>query len=231
MKPWTTWLARLGIAGACFLVTGCGGSDIPDASDDGQAATGGVPDAGGGGASDPRPPPRSRGRRSLRPNRPPSAEEAPAAATAPTARLRNQKRRGYSDGFRRPGEFEHCRDAGDGDRIAPPARMRLRAIHAARAEALPATRRVRPGRGRGAGPGGPGGDDGRREEECGRMAWMGPGCGRGGPVMDPGDMAKMRERHEPSVAGRSRGLWRHRWSREDAGPAVRGPRRSRWGRA
>ena len=39
MKPWTTWLARLGIAGACFLVTGCGGSDIPDASDDGQAAT------------------------------------------------------------------------------------------------------------------------------------------------------------------------------------------------
>ena len=40
MKPWTTWLARLGIAGACLLVTGCGGGDVPDASSDGQAATG-----------------------------------------------------------------------------------------------------------------------------------------------------------------------------------------------
>jgi hypothetical protein len=39
MKPWTTWLARLGIAGACFIVTGCGGGDVPDASSDGQAAT------------------------------------------------------------------------------------------------------------------------------------------------------------------------------------------------
>ena len=29
MKPWTTWLARLGIAGACFLVTGCGGATYP----------------------------------------------------------------------------------------------------------------------------------------------------------------------------------------------------------
>jgi len=49
MKPWTTWLARLGIAGACFIVTGCGGSDVPDASSDGQAATespsGGAPPA------------------------------------------------------------------------------------------------------------------------------------------------------------------------------------------
>jgi hypothetical protein len=47
MKPWTTWLARLGIAGACLIVTGCGGGDVPDASSDGQAATegasGGVP--------------------------------------------------------------------------------------------------------------------------------------------------------------------------------------------
>ncbi len=32
MKPWKTWLARLGIAGACFMVTGCGGGDVPDAS-------------------------------------------------------------------------------------------------------------------------------------------------------------------------------------------------------
>ena len=39
MKPWTTWLARLGIAGACFIVTGCGGGDVPDASSDGQAVT------------------------------------------------------------------------------------------------------------------------------------------------------------------------------------------------
>jgi hypothetical protein len=49
MKPWTTWLARLGIAGACFLVTGCGGSDVPDASSDGQAATDGGGAAAGGG--------------------------------------------------------------------------------------------------------------------------------------------------------------------------------------
>ena len=46
MKPWTTWLARLGIAGACFLVTGCGGGDVPDASSDGQAATRRRADAG-----------------------------------------------------------------------------------------------------------------------------------------------------------------------------------------
>jgi hypothetical protein len=42
MKPWTTWLARLGVAGACLIVTGCGGGDVPDASSDGQAATEGA---------------------------------------------------------------------------------------------------------------------------------------------------------------------------------------------
>jgi hypothetical protein len=42
MKPWTTWLARLGIAGACFIVAGCGGGDVPDASSDGQATTAGA---------------------------------------------------------------------------------------------------------------------------------------------------------------------------------------------
>jgi hypothetical protein len=51
MKPWTTWLARLGIAGACFLVIGCGGGDVPDASSDGQAATEGA----SGGAPAPAP--------------------------------------------------------------------------------------------------------------------------------------------------------------------------------
>ena len=53
MKPWTTWLARLGIAGACLLVTGCGGSDVPDASSEGQAATESAPAAGGGACRSP----------------------------------------------------------------------------------------------------------------------------------------------------------------------------------
>jgi hypothetical protein len=51
MKPWTTWLARFAIAGGCFLVTGCGGSDVPDASDDGQASTERAPAAGAGGGA------------------------------------------------------------------------------------------------------------------------------------------------------------------------------------
>jgi hypothetical protein len=36
MKPWTKWLSRLGIAGACVIAVGCGGSDVPDTSSDGQ---------------------------------------------------------------------------------------------------------------------------------------------------------------------------------------------------
>ena len=30
MKPWRTWLARLGVFGALAIVSGCGGGDIPD---------------------------------------------------------------------------------------------------------------------------------------------------------------------------------------------------------
>ncbi len=64
MKRWTTWLARLGIAGACFLVTGCGGGGVPDASTDGQAATEGTPDPAVEGEHRRPSPPRDR--RSLR---------------------------------------------------------------------------------------------------------------------------------------------------------------------
>jgi hypothetical protein len=55
MKPWTTWLVRLAIVGTCFLVAGCGGGDIPDASDDGQASTERAPAAGGGAPAAPAP--------------------------------------------------------------------------------------------------------------------------------------------------------------------------------
>jgi hypothetical protein len=88
MKPWTTWLARLGIAGACVMAVGCGGSGVPDPSSDEQAATNSAPPADAGG---PAPPPAAilkRGRQ-LAAARGPSAskvEEAPAEETpAPAA--------------------------------------------------------------------------------------------------------------------------------------------------
>jgi len=80
MKPWTTWLARLGIAGACFLVTGCGGSDIPDASDDGQASSESAPNAGAGGGA----PAAVEGPKVAQAEPAPGAEEAPAATPAPS---------------------------------------------------------------------------------------------------------------------------------------------------
>ena len=44
MKPWKTWLVRLGVAGALVIVAGCGSSDVPDPSSDsaaGELPTGG----------------------------------------------------------------------------------------------------------------------------------------------------------------------------------------------
>ena len=82
MKPSTTWLARLGIAGACLLVTGCGGSDIPDASNDGQAAAGGAPVARAAEAPAAAP---VEGPKVAQADEAPKAEEvAPAEPTSPS---------------------------------------------------------------------------------------------------------------------------------------------------
>ena len=82
MKPWTTWLARLGIAGACLLVTGCGGSDVPDASNEGQAATESAPDAGGARAAAPAAAP-IEGEKVAQADEAPKAEEAAAEPATP----------------------------------------------------------------------------------------------------------------------------------------------------
>jgi hypothetical protein len=49
MKPWTAWLAPLGVAGSCLLWVGCGSSGVPDPESDVNAApssSGGAPAAG-----------------------------------------------------------------------------------------------------------------------------------------------------------------------------------------
>src|SRR5271167_4205160 len=93
MKPWTTWFARLGIAGACFIVTGCGGGDVPDASSDGQAAT----EKASGGA----PPPASDANegaklaanddQATKANEPAAEPSAPAQAQEPDSPPANAK--------------------------------------------------------------------------------------------------------------------------------------------
>jgi hypothetical protein len=79
MKPWTTWLARLGVAGACLIVTGCGGGDVPDASSDGQAATAGA----SGGAPSPAAAPNEGAKIAANENQTPKADEPAAEPAAP----------------------------------------------------------------------------------------------------------------------------------------------------
>lgn len=45
MKAWTSWLARIGLAGSCIVWSGCGGGGVPDPSSDSQAATEAAPAA------------------------------------------------------------------------------------------------------------------------------------------------------------------------------------------
>ena len=92
MKPWTTWLARLGIAGACLLVTGCGGSDVPDASNEGQAATESAPDAGGARAGAPAAAP-IEGQKVAQADETPKAEEPAAEPATPAPAPRDQRHR------------------------------------------------------------------------------------------------------------------------------------------
>ena len=119
MKPRTTWLARLGLAGACLFVIGCGGGDVPDPRSDAQAASGSAPGGGGGAAPaaaaaaaegrcrrpsarrPTKPPPRRRRR-----PRPPEAE-------------RRRHAEGPAEG---QGGFDDGRDAGAGDRTSPAPR-------------------------------------------------------------------------------------------------------------
>jgi hypothetical protein len=83
MKPWTTWLARLGIAGACLMVTGCGGGDVPDASSEGQAATEKAPAPGAAPAEAPAAAP-VEGEKVASADPPPKNEETPAEPVTPS---------------------------------------------------------------------------------------------------------------------------------------------------
>jgi hypothetical protein len=47
MKLPIAWLVRLGLAGSCLVVAGCGGSDVPDPDSDSHAAAEAAPKAGG----------------------------------------------------------------------------------------------------------------------------------------------------------------------------------------
>jgi hypothetical protein len=182
MKPWTTWLARLGIAGACFLVTGCGGGNVPDASSEGSAATESAPSAGGGGGAPAAPPAAVEGPKVAQTDRAPKTEEAPAeppAATPapePEAPAAAPKAQGNSST-----QEMLAMATGPGAGGSPPA-----AGAAPPADAAPTT----PG-GPGAGapgamarPGGPGGSPGLPGGGMG-MAPGAPGAG-GPPPMAPG---------------------------------------------
>ncbi len=143
MKPWTTWLARLGIAGACFLVTGCGGGDVPDASSDGQAATESAclapavaeaPAPAAGRRAEGRPGGRCRRR---------TADEAGcrAGGAEPGSGTRDARSE-LPKQPKRPREFEHRRNAGHGDR---PIRRRLECARRRFSRLPPADRRLPPG--------------------------------------------------------------------------------------
>ena len=88
MKPWTSWLPRLGIAAACVMAVGCGGSGVPDPSADSQAASDAAPPPDAGGAPPPPSTPLTQGRKIAVAGAPgaPKADEAPAEETpAPNA--------------------------------------------------------------------------------------------------------------------------------------------------
>lgn len=68
MKPWYAWLHSLGLSGICLVgFGGCGGGDVPDASDAGQEVAGDAP-------SEPAAPPAAAA---------PAAAPAPAVVVAP----------------------------------------------------------------------------------------------------------------------------------------------------
>jgi hypothetical protein len=182
MKPWTTWLARLGIAGACFLVTGCGGSDVPDASDDGQAAAGGAPDAAvaGGGVPAPAAPVEE----------PKVAQEETAAGTDAVAATRPAPAPEAETPVASEGQAKSSTAEMLALATAPPAGSNASAGDSA----TPSPNAATPGTpGAMAPPGGPGGMMAGRMggPGMGPMGPMGPpGAGRGGP--NPADMEKMR---------------------------------------
>jgi hypothetical protein len=84
MKPWITWSARLGVAGVCLMVTGCGGGDVPDASSEGQVATHSAPAAGAAPAEAPAAA-QIDGEKVAQAGEPAKSEETPAEAAAPGA--------------------------------------------------------------------------------------------------------------------------------------------------
>ncbi len=203
MKPWTTWLARLGIAGACFLVTGCGGSDIPDASNDGQASTGSAPDAGAGveertrcRCSDRRTKDRSRGTGPRRGRRGDTCAESDSGT-------RNAC--GCAEACGRSGKVEHSRNAGHRDRT----RQRLECRRGRFSHSV--ARRFRDARRTG-----PRGDAGWRHDVAGRDD--GPGrdvAGRDVAGRDDGAGRNVAGRDDGRSHGRIRdGSWRrHGWFR------------------
>ena len=191
MKPWTTWLARLGIAGACLLVTGCGGSDIPDASDDGQAATESAPNAGAGGGAPAAAAP-VEGPKVVQGEPAPGADEAPAAATPKTSAPEPETPTDT------PASAEGAGKSSTAEMLA------MANGPAAGSSNAPATDSSAPSTNPSAPPGGPGAGmmgGGRGMMMGGRMG--GPGMGPMGPGggPNPGDMQKMRGAMNPTGPG------------------------------
>jgi hypothetical protein len=201
MKPWTTWLARLGIAGVCFLVTGCGGSDIPDASDDGQAATESVPAAGAGGGAPAAAAP-VEGPKVAQGESAPGPEEAPAAATPPRTAPEPET----------PADTPASADGAGKSSTAE--MLAIATAPAAGSSSAPAADAAAPSMSPGSPgamipPGGPGAGmmgGGRGMMMGGRMG--GPGMGPMGPGggPNPGDMQKMRAAMNPSGPGGPGGM-------------------------
>ncbi len=183
MNSWRTWLARLGLAGACALVGGCGGG-VPDPSSDPQAAA--EPPADGGAAPIG-----------------PKADAAPPAAAPETASAKRPRP------TRRPRPRRHPpRHRIPHRRRHKVARPRQRCSRWQRVRAI----RVRPRAGHG-GPvrsagrqcSAPGSRWARRPA-AGRRGWRRPGGmgmmpmapGRGGG-QNPGDMAKMMQQNQANM--------------------------------
>ena len=115
MKPWRTWLARLGGLGALAIVIGCGGGDVPDPGSDGQMAA--LPESNGPAQPvAPAPAPAASVAADEGKAEEAKADEATAQAPAP-APAREPAGAGGGERRTRP-RFGDGRDAGPGDQGA-----------------------------------------------------------------------------------------------------------------
>jgi hypothetical protein len=203
MKPWTTWLARLGVAGACLIVTGCGGGDVPDASSDGQAATEGA----SGGAPSPAAAPNEGAKIAANENQTPKADEpaaepaAPAQAQepeSPPATAKAQESKGNS----KTAEMLAMATGPSGDGSSPPADESAPPAGGSTPPAnTPAPGGSPAPGGQGGPPGGPGGGG------AGRPGMGGSPQGRpgmGGPQQGDGGQAQAMANQQAQMAARQR---------------------------